>query len=268
MVKRRYRRIKDLYKLHRLLKKGGFGIHTILELGRTNERIAHAKRLHASVYLSRRFIEPDDVDEDGAIRHEADPHQKHAHYFAAEVDGDEGREIIAVVRQIEVDPLQGFGSFPVLEKAKIYSRALIEITAYDPHACIEVSALSKKRGTGTEATLLLYREMWYRSLRDGHAVWLMACDVRLYERLKLLFGPALKKIGARTSYQGGDVIPAMLRPFDALGALIQSTESSRFLVRSFRKRLLRFLCEGYPRELLEPGQIKRLRQLGGLPQDV
>lgn len=268
MKMRRYRRVKDLYKLQKLVKKGGFGVHSIHELGRENELLAQAKQLHAAVYLKRNFVNTNDIDENGSLKTESDPHQHHAHYFIARTPGHGNNEVVAVVRQIESDPSKGFESFPVLEKAHIFSRSLVEITSHDPNTCIEVSALSKKSGIGTEAMLLLYREMWYRSLRDGHTVWLMACDVRLYERLKLLFDDALKRIGSRTSYQGGDVIPAMLRPFDALNALIASTESSKLSVKRFRKNLLRFLCEGYPDELLDPLQTKKLAKLGALPKNV
>ncbi len=262
MIKRRLRRLKNLNRLRKLILNGGFGHHEIIELGREHEFLDEAKRLHASVYLYRNFVSPEDIDEDGRLHHQADPHQKHAHYFIAVERKDPRKTVVATARQIEVEDEKGMNSFPILEKSKVYKRAAVEISAQDPKACIEVSGLAKRSGTGTEALLLLYRQMWHRSLRDGQTMWLMACDVRLYDRLKLLFDGAITRIGPRSHYQGGDVIPAMLRPYEGLSALITATESSRFKTRAFRRGILRFLYEGYPKELLEPGQIRKLKKLG------
>lgn len=258
---RRYRQLRNFYKLNEMLGNGTLHAHKSAELGREHNLLDDARKLHASVYLAKGFVSPQDLDESGRLHTIADSHQNHSHYFVITLEEDGVESVVATARQIEAKETKGVSSFPIVEKSKIYNRALAEISSQNPYACVEISGLAKRRGTSPAAILLLYREMWYRSLRDGHTLWLMACDVKLYDKLSILFEGAIQKIGAKTSYQGGDVIPAMLRPQEALGSLINVTKASKFRKRVFRKKLLEFLLIDYPTVLIDPIQRKELKKL-------
>lgn len=207
-IKRLRRTLKDSYSYWRLLSRTNVATkYTTKMLGADDvDDISAAKRLHAAVYLSRGFIDHSEVTK-GMIHDLSDPHQHHAQYFAVK----RGDEVVGVARQIIY---KGEGeyheSFPIMDKAILHERSRKKILAMHPHEITEISALVKKSGESPIVPLLLYRELWRHSLRSNHRVWVMACDVRLYQRLKILFGPTLTKIGQRTPYHGGDVIPAII----------------------------------------------------------
>lgn len=207
-IKKIKRRLKDSYLYWRLLSNTSIAkYYTTAKLGPEDvDDMRAAKRLHAAVYLSRGFIDHSEVRE-GMIHDVSDPHQHHSQYFVVK----RGEEVVGVARQITY---KGMGShhesFPVLDKAILHERSRRRILATHPQEITEISALVKKSGESALVPLLLYRELWKHSLHTKHRIWIMACDVRLYQRLKVLFGPTLTKIGQRTPYQGGDVIPASL----------------------------------------------------------
>jgi hypothetical protein len=219
--------------------------------------LQEAKRLHASVYLSRGFINPGDIF--GQIMPETiDPHQQHADYFVVKHFG----EVVAVARQIVY---KGEGphhnSFPILQKANIHARSRRAIEKVPVNKIVEISALVKKRGESPIVPIILYRTLWRHSLSQHHKLWVMACDVRLYERLKLLFGPALTVTGKRTAYQGGDVIPAMLRPREGLLHMIRSSRMFMPFRRQMSRKVLRFFVSGCPDETLDMVDINTLRKM-------
>lgn len=166
-----------------------------------------AKKLHAKVYLERTFIDSEDVGKDGTIHHEADPHQRHSDYFVV-VDKDRPDKVLATARQIKT--VNGHHDLPVLVQARVNRRSHSNILKVTPEHCIEISGLAKEKDVPSEAALELYRSMWLYSIEHGHKYWLMACDVKLYKRLKILFGSSIKRIGRQTSYKGGDIIPCSL----------------------------------------------------------
>lgn len=201
-----------------------------------------AKMLHASVYLSKGFIDHSDLKDD--IIHElSDPHQAHAEYFVVK----KRQEVIAVARQIIY---KGEGphheSFPVLEKSVIYGRSQKRLLSFHPREIVEISALVKKSGESTVAPLILYRALWRHSLHSNHRVWVMACDVRLYERLKLLFGGTLTKIGQRTPYQGGDVIPVALNIPDSVKYVQKVVSARRKGPLDLKRRAALFMIKKEP----------------------
>jgi N-acyl-L-homoserine lactone synthetase len=97
-----------------------------------------------------------------------------------------------------------------LVQAKISKKSRANILKVLPEHCIEISGLAKEKDVPTEAVLELYRSMWLYSFEKDHKIWLMACDTKLYKRLKILFGSSIRRIGRRTSYKGGDIIPCVL----------------------------------------------------------
>jgi hypothetical protein len=256
-----YRKLKNLYRLNELLGSGDFSGHTAKELGREHDLIEKAQQLHASVYLSRGFINPEDINEDGRIHHGADVHQAHSYYFVVALEGKKGTQIIATIRQIEATTQKGMASFPILEKVVVHEWVEKELKGVSPSTVVEISGLAKRRGASSAAVLLLYREMWYRSLRDGHSLWLMACDTRLYERLVVLFEGAIFQIGDLAKYQGGDVIPALCRPFEVVPALLRTVAKSRLQKKVFHRKILEFLLMDYPPHLLTSEELQLIKKL-------
>lgn len=198
-----------------------------------------AKRLHAEVYIAKGFVTKSDIKDD-VIHEFSDPHQLHAEYFVVK----KKQEIIAVARQIVY---KGTGShhesFPVLDKAIIYSRSRTRLLAYHPTEIVEISALVKKSGESSVAPLILYRALWRYSLRSEHRVWVMACDVRLYERLKLLFGPTLTKIGQRTPYKGADVVPVAIDIAHSVKYVQRIVNSPRRGFLDLKRRAAKFMIK-------------------------
>jgi hypothetical protein len=212
--------------------------------------IAEAQKLHASVYLRRGFVDESDIS-GGVLTAKSDPHQQHALYFIVKKKGSDNKSHVAVTaRQIEYHPDKGFMSFPLLEKADINLHMLKEVVGHDPKKCVEISGLAKHKDTASAAVLLLYRSMWHHSIKEKHELWIMACDVRLYNRLRLLFGPAIKKIGRETAYKGGDVIPAMLNPKEALYEFIRISRRRAWLFGISRRQLISFFVEGLPSDMV------------------
>jgi hypothetical protein len=256
--------IKDVQSYRAIARKGlGDESLQVLALEKTEHigHLRHAQRLHASVYLKRGFIQAGDISEDGRLTLYADPHQEHAEYFI--VHGQDGeRDIRAVSRQIRMHPDKGFESFPILDLAHVQKRYVKMIMGYDPATCVEISALSKRSGESSLLPLALYRVMLHTSVANGDKLWLMACDVRLYQRLKLLFGTAITRIGSDTPYYGGDVAPAMVKLDEVLGALIAGTKDKVPIRRSIRKSLPRFFLTGYPEKYVTLAQRKELVRIG------
>lgn len=199
---------------------------------KSNALVAHAKRLHANVYVQRGFVLPEHLDSEGMIAFSHDPHQKHAQYFITTLY--ENDNILASARQIQATKRMGFYSFPILSQANINKDIKSNIMAGKPDEYVEISALIKRQGSSVLAPLYLYRSMWRHSLQEDHNYWLMACDVRLYSRLKLLFGEAIKPIGSVTPYLGGDVIPAIL---DVKQSHLILGNHTKLVLNPFKKRL-------------------------------
>lgn len=178
---------------------------TIVSSDNTQDLLA-AKRLHAQVHLRRGFVSNEDV-RDGIIHRKSDPYQDHSLYFVVKKDN----EVVGALREIYYkgsgDPSQ---SFPVLKKGLIYKRSRKSIDRVDPSKIIEISALVKKPGESAVIPLLLYRALWWHCVRHDITLCVMACDPRLFQRLRILFGTNLRKIGRMSPYKGADAQPAAL----------------------------------------------------------
>jgi len=235
-----HKKVKEVWRLRRLLKKLGSNIHEVVEIGREGEHLLEAKLLHAKVYRARGFVIDDDLEGD-IIHDRSDPHQYHSHYFA--IKDIKTKRLVALSRQIEYDPKKKDLSFPLLEKAQISQRAQERIARHDLRKCVEISALAKERGASGEGPLMLYKTMLDRSVREGHTLWIMAVDVRLFHRLRMLIGDVLEQIGPRTSYQGGDVIPAMMQPRQALAALKSGDHARTLSSKLISRRLSLYISD-------------------------
>ncbi len=217
-----------------------------------------AKKLHASVYLGRGFVQPEDVD-DGILTEIADPHQKHSTYFV--VTEKNSGHIIATSRQIEANGRKKHNSFALMGKAFLYPGAVRRIKSHQPEDAVEISGLAKQRGVSKLAPLLLYRAMWHRSLKSKHKLWLLAIDSKLFIRLKLLFGPTIRKSGRVTPYYGGDVVPATLDVQASVVGLNRCLKKATPLQRPLRMAVIRFMINGLPVESLRAPEKRAYKEL-------
>lgn len=256
LAKLRYR-IRDLIDYLRAFRKDEHSNFKVEE-AIADDYLVAAKKLHAKVYLDRGFIQGKDVL-DGMLTHKADPHQAHSHYFVV-IDTKSSR-MVATSRQIELRAGHGHNSFAMVKQANLYKRGRKLIRKHDPAKSIEISGLAKERGVSKIAPLLLYRAMWHRSLREKHTLWLLACDVRLFIRLKLLFGTSISKIGRVTPYYGGDVVPAMMNVQTSVADLGKSLEKAAAFEKPLRHRIARFMLNGIPVESLNEKEKKALKQI-------
>jgi hypothetical protein len=103
--------------------------------------------------------------------------------------------------------------------------------------------------------------MWHHSLKTKHTLWLLACDVRLFVRLKLLFGPSIIKIGRVTPYYGGDVVPAVLIVQNSITDLKKSLARASVWEKPLRHRIARFMLMGVPVEHLSAKERRSLEEI-------
>lgn len=243
-IKRLSRRARDYAAYVRLFSAPEANLPYEVQIVTENEPdlLQQAKELHAATYLRKGFVEIGETI-NNVIHKTADPHQDHATYFVVLRKG----KVVSTARQIIY---KGEGphhqSFPILENALIYERSRRRIENHPPTHIVEISALSKKYGESAIVPLVLYRCMWQHSRQHGHSLWVMACDVRLFERLKLLFGPTLVRIGKKTAYKGGDVIPVALdiaASQNYIAKLIRQPMGTTAIF-NLRKRVARFMRYG------------------------
>ena len=76
----------------------------------------------------------------------------------------------------------------------------------------------------------------------------MSCDVRLYRRLKFLFGDALTQVGKESYYMGSMVVPAALEVEHSLQVVQAGERSHNPLQRQLRRAMVKFFLEGLPPE--------------------
>lgn len=209
------------------------------------EHVLRAQALHASVYLDRRYISAADIGDDNRMHGEADPHQFHSNYFVV-LSVDDDKHVVATARQIFAQRTARHSSFPTMANLKIYPTLKAAIEQVNPSNCVEISGLAKAKGVESRAVLLLYRSMWQYSLRHGHKVWLMACDVNVYNRLKFMFGDALVRIGQDTMYMGSMVVPAMLEVDRSIAPLLNESRTLNLAKRLMKRRLVGFMMSGLP----------------------
>lgn len=217
-----------------------------------------AKKLHAEVYLYRKFVSKKDV-RNGILTLRADPHQQHSQYFV--VTNKKKSRVIATARQINAKKSKGHESFALLGYTRLYDRARQEMLKFSPSDCVEISGLAKHRGVSKLAPLLLYREMWRYSVEHEHKLWLLACDAKLYVRLKLLFGPAIQRAGPKIYYSGGDVVPALLKIETSIRSIHKSLLRANFFEKILRVRVAKFILRGAPVEKLSKKERQALEAI-------
>lgn len=213
----------------------------------SKEYLDAAKKLHADVYLYRKFITEKDI-KDGFIKPKLDPYSAHSQYFV--VINKKNTQIIATARQIQVKKVKGHDSFAMMTHTPLYDRARRAIAQHAPEDCVEISGLAKYRGVSKLAPLLLYRAMWKHSVQSNHRLWLLACDVKLFVRLKLLFGPAIQRAGPVTFYLGSDVVPAMLKIDSSIQSMHKALLRANSFERPLRYRVAQFMLKDVSVDML------------------
>lgn len=210
------------------------------------DMIDAAQRLHAKIYLRRKYVTPDDISEDGRLNETADPYTNQSKYFVLTNQLNKHPRVLATARQIHNVAGKGHDSFPTVKQLKLYPEMEQAIRAIDPSKCVEISALAKDHGVDPRGTMMLYRTMWHHSLRNGHRIWLMACDAKVFDHLKSLFGESFTRIGDNTYYMGSEVVPAMLEVHKSIGTLIQQSKSLNPFKRRLKLMLINFFTDGLP----------------------
>lgn len=207
-----------------------YGAKVIVEDG---ELLKKAKNLHTSIYVQKGFVSVDEIDQDGKISLKSDPHQNHSDYFAI-VDKTSGN-VLATARQIKA--IGGHHDLPIMDKAKLRRRHKKKLSKKPHEKMIEISGLAKDTGVASAAVIELYKAMWLHSEKQGHNYWLMACDVKLYPKLRVLFGRSIHRIGRRTKYKGGDVIPCVLDLTSARKVLNKNKKSRHPVYKNIRRKV-------------------------------
>jgi hypothetical protein len=261
-IKKHYRRMKDTIEFIDSIRSSDRGDYEGQLIGTDGDLVHEAQRLHAGVYLSRNFISEQDVSSDRRMHERADPHQSHSTYFT--IHDKRTGKVIATSRQIRLHTDKKHNSFPLLEKAHIEDRWKEFILGHNMDKVVEISGLAKLRDATSMAPLYLYRQMWHHSLNNQHDLWLMACDVRLFQRLKLILGGAIIQVGKETVYQGGNVIPAIVKPKEGLHALIRSAIKTGYLRRYLRLLVVEFFIEGLPMHAVATEDREQLEKIGVL----
>lgn len=234
-------RLLKHYREYKDLSTGTVDEMFVAEPVSSAEALTAAKRLHASIYLQKQYIAPHMVNRSGVFKKKHDPYQVHADYFVVRRRSDD--LVVAAARQIRYVMDKSHKSFPLLAHLKLYVSRASLATDLPLENCLEISGLVKQRGITPMAIMLLYREMWRRSLQRGDRYWLMACDRRLYKRLSLLFGKTIKQIGPVTHYLGSPVVPALLNLSKSKEMLMAETKSRNFLKRALKRKVVNFLMK-------------------------
>lgn len=236
------KRVKALLRTHKAIKKLESDLLHVVHLNQYDDRLHEAKRLHADVYRSIDFVDDSDII-DGIIHHDHDPHQLHSFYFG--VYDKNSSSLLATARQIESTPQKGLSSFPVIANTKIKNHYMNKLTSVNPSKIVEISALVKTRGAGSDAILYLLREMLRRSINEGHEYWVMALDVSYNKSLKAIFGDSYEQIGEVAHYKGGDVVPCLLSPKKAASVFRKKSFMKNMKTFGAHKRVGEFFADVY-----------------------
>ncbi len=210
------------------------------------ELISKARYMTAQYYLKRGFITHDMLDEEGRIAEEHDPYLSNSRYFVF-VNTETG-ELVACCRKIYYDPEKGERSFPLLDhQNELNSEQLDQLSEVGLENVVELSALVKnpRLDTDGQAVFKLYRTLvqdaWGADRNGREETFIMACNPKLYKRLRLAFDGIIQRLGPDLDYPGQKAVPAMFSTRQ--GALEYIAKSSNMLNPRafFYRRVLKFM---------------------------
>lgn len=200
------------------------------------DQILAARRLHASVYLAKRFIQQSDLAPDGTISATIDPWHARSTHFGVLRRG----EMVATARHIAVSSPYGL---PALHLQDLHGAALEAIGSLPHSSVVEISALARSPRATSDDVMALYVSMWQRSMTLHHQVWVLAVDRPVFHYLRRYFcGHAVRAIGPEQYYLGSIVVPAVIWTHD---------------VAAEHRRLAETVHDGWPMRPLLPTLFDR-----------
>lgn len=254
---------KQLQHINKYRKTLNGHIPINLSVGSTNNPtlILEARQLHARCYLKWRYITSNDIDQDGTIKAEIDPHVVQSQYFIVQDVNLPGSPVVTTARQIRLS-LEGQTPqhLPTLTNVPIDAHLHKILNNYPASECIEISALVKDSGVDSVAPLLLYREMWHHSLLHGHRLWIMGVDNEVYKRLHAVFGSSFISIGQSSFYMGSIVEPVALDVERAMDNMVMTLTKNGLSLAPWRALLARFFLTGVPPSAWRLQHVLALKQ--------
>lgn len=171
---------------------------------RSDAEILSARQLHASVYVAKGFVAPEDLAADGTIGRLKDPWPAMSTYFGT----FRGDSVTVTARQIS---LAHNGDLPALGLHGLVSADVSKIRDLPAGDAVEISALASRPGAFSADVVAVYVRMWRESLERRHQAWVMAVDLPLFRHLRNTFcGKAIRPIGPEQIYLGSVVVPATI----------------------------------------------------------
>lgn len=173
--------------------------------------ILEARRLHAAVYVDRGFVAEHETGDDGTLVPEVDPWPSMSTYFAIRRKSG----IVATARQIHPPELDRLPAIGLSDRRAHQTRAVLQCA---PHEVVEISGLARSYVSTRFDAVALYVSMWRHSMAAGHRAWVMAVDPPLFVQLReMICGEAIKPLGPRRAYMGGNLVTAAVFLDEASG---------------------------------------------------
>lgn len=230
------------------------------------DTIDQARRMTAREYLRRKFITSDEINAEGVISEDSDPHHSHSRYFVDTV-GD-GSTVSATLRTLHYDGDMGHDSFPVLtHEDELYPEYMEKINKLGYENIIEVSALVRDRELDSDGTaaLKLYREVFLDAIandENGKTALVMACNPKLAKKFRLLFDGSMKRIGPNLDYPGQEAVPMMTMIRDGMLNLINVSKDRQNPYRNVHKLVVEYFFTESNHSRVHPDIIQALEENG------
>ncbi len=237
---------------------GGFG----------GARIDECRRLVTERYLGEGYIGTNDLEPDtGLMNSQVDPYYKHSEYFWAT---DSFGNVEATIRLIHHPGGNNSGwLFPMQREFDIdpVNEQLIQRNIADNQAAVvEISGLAERKGADGFVALDMYRRMWQHSMASGYDVCLISADIRLYNKLKSMFGEAVTGVGDSKMVMGSQTVPAILQPRNCAGAMASIYDEMILAIghgaADNYKELVLYLMDGLPYYQYNNDEKQQLARMG------
>lgn len=221
------------------------------------ELVDAARKMTAHYYLQRHFVTPDQLDAGGRITEAHDPYLSQAEYYV--IRNTDTDAIAATCRKIHYNADKDEAAFPLFEHLdQLYPDKVAKLRDIGFRNVAELSSLVKnpQEDVDGQAVLTLYRQLFqnaWRADNEGReAAYIMACNPKLYKRLRFLFGDLVEQLGPALEYPGQEVVPAMIVTRSGTAAWIrESRHWSNPHAYVYRKGV-RALFTGVDAEQLDP----------------
>lgn len=225
----------------------------------SEEEIRAARALVARVYVQEGYLEASALTDAGVPYDEIDPYYKHSIYFGVSHQPSMD-PLIAASRIVLHDSNKGRDSFPMLTGMELDDDFTRSVQVADLTGWAEVGSMAKVPGATVQAPNLLYRHMWHRAVRDGHATWLFAADQRVSRTLQNLFGAEVTQVGPRQHFMGSPTDPMVMYPLtsaDWIADQAAASSGDESLVAQLVRLALAFFLEGLEPDHFTESQLDR-----------